>query len=359
MVFSALFRVLPLVLASLLAAPSLPELFQRAKQEFKLGAYGSALATLDQLDAESAKSGHERDRQTLLPALLFYRGAALAALGRADDAEQAFEAFLALKPEVELDPAVYPKAVSNALAEARKTVARRQSLPAEEGMLAAAYRGFVPPAGHADESSKEDWSDGPARWLLTPAEKRAYGSLTDAISRSEFIANFWKTRDPKPETPENEFREEFDRRVAFADARFAQDEVRGSLTDRGMVFLLFGPPSYSGRKLLQTGDDTADASGLSRYSPAEVHAAAQPSGSNATRASRIEKTTGAGTKILDAVNNWIESWHYTRSNLPREIPNQELVFTFVSKQGYGKNVLQRESDILAALERTKALAKRS
>jgi GWxTD domain-containing protein len=359
MALSALSRLLPVALASLLAAASLPELFQQAKQEFKLGSYDSALKTLERLDEESAKPGLERDRQTLLPALYFYRGASLAALGRSREAGEAFEAFLALKPDVHVDPAVYPKRVIDALEGARRAVAARQTQPAESGLLAAAYRAFVPPAGQPEESAKENWSEGPARWLLTAPERRTYESLTDAVSRSEFIANFWKSRDPKPETPENELRQEFDRRVAFADARFAQDEVRGSLTDRGMVFVLLGPPSYSGRKLLQTGDDVADASGLSRYTPAEIRASQQPSGSNSAREERMEKTTGPGSKILDAVNNWMESWHYLRDNLPREIPNQELVFNFVTKQGYGKNVLQRESDTLTALERAKALAKRS
>jgi GWxTD domain-containing protein len=358
MALSALPRLLPAVLATFLAATSLPDLFQQAKQEFKLGSYASALKTLDRLDEESVKPGLERDRQTLLPALYFYRGASLAALGRSREAGEAFEAFLALKPDVHVDPAVYPRPVIDALEAARRAVANRQTQPAESGLIAAAYRAFIPPAGQPEESAREDWSEGPARWLLTAHETRVYESLTDAVSRSEFIVNFWKSRDPKAETPENEMRQEFDRRVAFADARFAQDETRGSLTDRGMVFILLGPPSYSGRKLLQTGDDAADASGLSRYTPAEIRASQQAGSSNTARVERIERTTGPGSKILDAVNNWMESWHYLRDNLPREIPNQELVFNFVTKQGYGKNVLQRESDILTALERTKVLAKR-
>ena len=353
--------VLPFLLSLLLAAATLPELFQKAKSQFKLAAYGDALTTLRELDAESAKPGFESQRAALLPGLFFYRGACLAAMGKAAEAQEQFETFLTLQPGIQIDPALYPKSVIAALEAARKSLANRPGVnrPEETGALATAYRAFVPPAGHADESSREDWADGPVRWLLTPDERRSYTDAVNPVSRSELIANFWRARDPRPDTPENEFREEFDKRVAFADARFAQDEVRGSLTDRGMVFVLMGPPTYSGRRPLKTGEDAADASGLSRYSPSEIRASEQMGGSNTDRAARQNQVSGPGTSILDASSNWIEAWHYLRANLPKEIPNQELDFDFVTKQGYGKNVLQRESDVLSALERAKALAKRS
>jgi GWxTD domain-containing protein len=359
MAVSFVSRLLPVLLGSLLAASSLPELFQQAKSEFKFGSYREALTTLDRLDTESSKAGVEKERTALLPALLFYRGASLAALGRQKEAQETFEAFLALKPDVALDPALYPKPVVAALDDARKSIVKRNDQPEETGALATAYRAYVSPGGHADSSAREDWTEGPVRWLLTAQERRAYSGLSDPVSRSEFIANFWKGRDPKPETPENEFREEFDRRVDFADSRFAQDEVRGSLTDRGMVFILLGPPKYGGRKRMETGDDAADASGLSRYSPSEIRAASQPGGSNADRAARVNQVSGPGTSVQDAMTNWVELWHYLKANLPKEVPNQEIVFTFVTKQGYGKNVLQRESDALVALDRAKTGPKRS
>lgn len=351
-------RLLPLLLGTWLATGSLPDLFQKAKQEFKLGSYDRALATLDQLDAESAKPGLENGRTALLPALLFYRGASLAGLGRQKEAQDQFAAFLALRPNVELDPALYPKSVLAAMDGAREAIAKRKSRPEETGALGAAYGAFVPPAGHADESAREDWTEGPVRWLLTGEERRAYSRFADPVSRSQFIADFWKARDSKPETPENEFREEFDRRVAFADSRFAQDEVRGSMTDRGMVFILLGPPTYAGRKRLETGDDSAEDSGLSRYSPSEIRAASRTGGSNSDRAARLNQVTGPGTSIQGATSNWIEAWHYQRANLSRDVPNQEITFSFVTKQGYGQNVLQRESDVLVALDRARAGTKR-
>src|SRR5215471_1799173 len=99
------------VLSSLLATASLPELFQKAKQEFKIGSYEQALATLKSLDEESSKPGLEKERTAVLPGLLFYRAASLAALHREGEAVEGFEAFLTLKPDIKLDPAVYSKTI--------------------------------------------------------------------------------------------------------------------------------------------------------------------------------------------------------------------------------------------------------
>ena len=84
--------------ASASAAATLPELFMKVKEQFKFGNYTQTLATIETLDAESAKPGQEQERQKILPGLLFYKGASLAALGKAGEAEAVFESFLATNP---------------------------------------------------------------------------------------------------------------------------------------------------------------------------------------------------------------------------------------------------------------------
>jgi GWxTD domain-containing protein len=350
-------KLASLLLAVLLALPSLPELFQKSKRQFQMSAYREALETLVTLDVESQKPGFERDREALLPGLLFYRGASLAALGRSQEAREVFEQYLTLQPNAQLDPARYPRAVLVAFEEVRRSLDQARREPKTQGSLASAYAAFPRPDAAAWGAIGDEWTEGPVRALLTPEEKRDFERRSDPVERATFVTSFWKSRDPRPETPENEFRDEFEKRVAFADAHFAQDETRGSLTDRGLVFLLFGPPSYSGRKPLQTGDDVADSSGLSQYSRAQVESASRPGGSSTDRMARIAKVTGPGAKIQDAASNWIEVWHYLRQDLPSQIPNNELEFQFVTKVGYGKNVLQRDSQPLAALERARSLAR--
>jgi GWxTD domain-containing protein len=344
------------LLSTLLLLPSLPELFQKSKLQFQTGAYAEALKTLEELDTESQKEGFERDRAALLPGLLFYKGASLAVLNRPVEARDAFGQYLTLQPNAQIDPARYPRPVTDALEEARRARNQAAQEPKVEGTLATAYRSFARPEA-SPSAFGEDWAQGPVRTLLTPEEKNEFERRADSASRAAFVTDFWKTRDPRPETPENEFREEFEKRVAFADAHFAQDETRGSLTDRGYVFLLLGPPSYSGRKPLRTGDDVADASGLSRYGRAETEAASRAGGSSTDRMARIARVEGPGVKIQDAAANWVEVWHYLKRDLPSQIPNAELEFQFITKVGYGKNVLQRDSQALAALERARSLAR--
>lgn len=353
-------RRLPLLLILALALPVLaarPDLFQKAKEQFRLGAYARSLETLDQLEAEMSKDVPEGERAAMAPALLFYRGANLAMLKRSAEARSAFEAYLGYQPNAQLDPAVYPKPVVEALETARRAAASRGSEPAEAGSIAASYRAFSSTKREPPDDSSPSWAEGPVHYLLAPAERRDFSGLSDPVSRSEFITAFWKARDPRAETPENEFREEFERRVAFADDRFTQDEVRGSLTDRGMVFLLLGPPTYSGRKPLKTGEDISDASGLSRYNPSEIRSAAQGGGSNTDKAARVDKVTGPGATIRQGASNWVEVWHYLRASLPKEVPYPEVEFEFVTKQGYGRNVLQRETRVLTALDRVRSASK--
>src|SRR5512138_1965272 len=88
---------------SLGAAEDLPNLLQKAKEQFRLAAYSDVLGTLDQLEAASQGEGHEKDRAALAPVLAFYRGASLASLDRKDEAREQFEAFLAFQPNAALD----------------------------------------------------------------------------------------------------------------------------------------------------------------------------------------------------------------------------------------------------------------
>ena len=346
---------LSLLVAASLGASTLPQLLQKAKEQFRMGAYVQALETLGALEQESLKEGHEKDRVKLTPVLAFYRGVSNASLGRGPQAREQFEIFLAFQPDVELDPAVYSKKVVAALEETRRALRARGQEPAPAGgtTLVTAYNSFLRPAVESEETLGEEWAEGPVRFLLTADERRSYARLLDPVSRSEFVTAFWKDRDPRPETVSNEFKDEFDRRVAFADSRFTQSETRGSLTDRGMVFILLGPPTYVGRKPLTSGDDANDSSALFRFRRADVRIAAQPGGSRKDQVARIDRVTGPGARVNEAASNWREVWHYRREHLPREVPYLQVDFDFVTKQKTAY-VLQRETQVLDTLERAKA-----
>jgi GWxTD domain-containing protein len=80
------------------------------------------------------------------------------------------------------------------------------------------------------------------RYLITRQERSAFLQLP-AGERPEFIEEFWKKRDPNPETSENEFKTEYFRRIDTANHFFSGGGEPGWLQDRGRMYILLGPPS--------------------------------------------------------------------------------------------------------------------
>lgn len=353
--------------AASLRAETIVELFQKAKTQVKVGSYEDALKTLAALDAESAKPGHENERKMVEPPLAFYRGVCEASLGRRDAARQQFVTYLGFTPNASIDAAMYPKKAVAAFEDARKELAGAGATGTAMPSMASAYAAFRLTSPPPSETPGEDWVNGPVRVILTADEKRDYGRLSDPVSRSEFITKFWASRDSRPETPENEFRQEFERRAAFADANFAQDETRGSLTDRGMVFILLGPPTYAGRRPIGAGEDTSEAAGMStsgRHDAQVAISQAQGSASSGrlssgAQSSIADRTSGGpGGTAIDTGANWREIWHYRRELLPKGVPYQQVDFDFITRKGYGTNVLQRDSTALATIEAAKRVSPR-
>lgn len=91
--------------------------------------------------------------------------------------------------------------------------------------------------------SAQAWIDGPVRWLVLPEEARRFRRLSSAAEALGFIEEFWRRRDPQPESPGNPFAQAFFERVQAADLLYAGDGHPGSLTDRGRAFILLGSPS--------------------------------------------------------------------------------------------------------------------
>lgn len=86
------------------------------------------------------------------------------------------------------------------------------------------------------------WLDQDARWIITPEEKQAFLRLKNDQERDEFIRQFWETRNPNAGSPSNKYKQEHYRRIAYANMHFAQTGEPGWETDRGHVYIVFGPP---------------------------------------------------------------------------------------------------------------------
>ncbi len=85
------------------------------------------------------------------------------------------------------------------------------------------------------------WVDEDVRWIITDQEMQAFKSLGNDEERDQFIENFWLRRNPNPDSPDNEFREEHYARIAYANEHFAAGKP-GWKTDRGHIYIAFGKP---------------------------------------------------------------------------------------------------------------------
>ncbi len=118
---------------------------------------------------------------------------------------------------------------------------------ARAGMLHLVRRGWT----HLTEKEREDLRSllelfFPARdverLLSTPPERR--DSVWEAL---------WKSRDPLPGTPENEFLRQVRERLQYVMQHFREGATPGYRTDRGRVYLQYGPPDGVERGELATG----------------------------------------------------------------------------------------------------------
>jgi GWxTD domain-containing protein len=85
------------------------------------------------------------------------------------------------------------------------------------------------------------WLDEDVRWIITDQEMKAFKNLSNDEERDSFIENFWLRRNPNPDSPENEYREEHYARIAYANEHFAAG-MPGWKTDRGHIYIAYGKP---------------------------------------------------------------------------------------------------------------------
>ena len=99
------------------------------------------------------------------------------------------------------------------------------------------------------------WLDEDVRWIITPEERSAFLRLSKDEDRDRFVEAFWLRRDPTPGTVENEFKEEHCRRIAYANVHFAH-ELPGWETDRGRIYIVYGPPGEIKTEPARGSDDS-------------------------------------------------------------------------------------------------------
>jgi len=85
------------------------------------------------------------------------------------------------------------------------------------------------------------WLENDVDYIITSEEKKAFKALQTDEERENFIENFWRRRDPDPDTEENEYRDQYYERIAYANEHYASG-IPGWKTDRGRIYITWGKP---------------------------------------------------------------------------------------------------------------------
>jgi GWxTD domain-containing protein len=86
----------------------------------------------------------------------------------------------------------------------------------------------------------KQWLNEDVVYIITPAERTTFLQLGTNEEREQFIEQFWLRRSSNPDLPENDFKEEHYRRIAYANEHFASG-IPGWKTDRGKMYIIWGP----------------------------------------------------------------------------------------------------------------------
>ncbi len=87
----------------------------------------------------------------------------------------------------------------------------------------------------------KDWLEKDVTYIITDEERKAFKKLATDDERERFIEEFWRRRDPDPDTDENEFKEEYYERIAYANEHFSSG-IPGWKSDRGRIWIMYGKP---------------------------------------------------------------------------------------------------------------------
>lgn len=267
----------------------------KAKTEITAGNHAAALKLLHEATAGAASMTDLKPRSAALSAIHFYSALASSSLGDKEQARSDLRSFFLYSPGSKLDTSRYPREFATLFTDVQREVERGRASPAS---FDDAYPGY-PPAVASSAWPADIWGASSEFIILgTAEEKDQWGHLQDNEARRKFIDTFWAARDPEPNTKLNEARIDLLRRIAFADVAFMEGgDERGSLSDRGRVFVLLGPPTRVSVRPLTRNE--------APWSP--------------------RRTIDTG--------NAMEQWTYFREQLPQKLPHNEVVFRFISDGG--------------------------
>jgi GWxTD domain-containing protein len=192
--------------------------------------------------------------------------------------------------------------------------------------------GWLPGSWMVDPSEADD-----AVHFLLSAEEEVRFARLQVGERERFLEEFWRRRDPTPDTAENEARLAFLARVDHANRNFdAPGSERGMFSDMGRVFIRYGEPDEVLRQVIPAGDAT-----LARVLQDLELSEDRPTGDV------HQKGLGGDTRPYEV---WVyESLAEATPDTDPERAAQlrarrRLVFLFVDEHGYGNFTLRYSTE---------------
>jgi GWxTD domain-containing protein len=190
-----------------------------------------------------------------------------------------------------------------------------------------------------------EWGRGPAHFLMTAEEAAQWKTISSDDEAKRFISLFWARRDPTPDTPMNEYRLEYEKRVATADKNFASETQRGALSDRGRALIIFGMPKKIERSGAQR--DQALPQGITMPTPA---------GSGDTAGGFSTASTDPLAQRADDKTE-AQVWTYEGDSARELFGLGRAVLRFVDRTGKGGLTLQQGSGVDVPRAEQRVIAK--
>lgn len=112
--------------------------------------------------------------------------------------------------------------------------------------------GWQATSWRADPADVEDV----VHFLLSTEDEHRFAGFQPG-ERERFLDEFWRRRDPTPDTAENEARNAFFARVDHANRNFGDpSKGRGMFSDMGRVYVRYGEPGEVLKQVIPAGDET-------------------------------------------------------------------------------------------------------
>ena len=182
------------------------------------------------------------------------------------------------------------------------------------------------------------WSRNPSdleddvHFLLEPDDEESFRRMHPG-EQERYLDEFWRKRDPTPETAENEARQVYYRRMEEANRQWTQGLVKGMFSDMGRVYIRYGEPDEIHRQVIPAGDQTLN----------QVLVALELTEDRPTGDVHM-KGLGGDTRPFEVWSyegDWVTPLTIGE-NRPRS--RRRLLFLFVDEQGHGEYRLRYSTE---------------